>query len=469
MTQPFPNQRFLRGNFAPLRVECDAPDLVIVGDLPRDLHGTLLRNGPNPLFPPRDQYHMFSGDGMVHAFHIEDGRVSYRNRWVRTEKFERERSAGRALYGTFGNPATSDPAVRGTPYNVANTNVIWHGGRLLALEEFSPPFELDPASLASRGVFNFDGGVRGPLSAHPKIDAQTGALHAFAYGLDGAGSKRMAYYHIDASGQLARTVEFDAPYSCMVHDFIVTERYIVFPIFPLTISPSRARQGGPMLAWEPQLPSLLGCMPRSGGADDIVWYEGEACCVFHPLNAYDDGDTLTADMLRYDAGPGFPGADGSAADAAKAVARLERWRLPLNGNTRSYTTQRLDDQASEYPRLDERFTGLRHRYGFFATTRGEQGRAAVFDELVRYDFERNVKDSFCVPAGDFVSEPIFVPCAADAPEGRGYVLAVVYRGAQARSDLLVLDAEQLSAGPLAIAQLETRVPFGFHGNWMAAH
>ena len=467
MTQAFPKQRFLRGNFAPLRVECDAPDLVIDGELPRELHGTLLRNGPNPLFPPRDQYHMFSGDGMVHAFHIEDGRVSYRNRWVRTEKFERERVAGRALYGTFGDPSTSDSSVRGTRYNVANTNVIWHGGRLLALEEFSPPFELDPVTLASRGSHDYAGVVRGPLSAHPKIDAETGALHAFGYGLDGAGSTRMAYYHIDARGQATRTVEFDAPYASMVHDFIVTQHHIVFPIFPLTISPARARKGGPLLAWEPALPSLLGCMPRDGGADDIVWIEGEACCVFHPLNAYDDGTTLTADMLRYDAGPGFPGADGSAADPAKAVARLERWRLPLNGATHSYTMERLDDQASEYPRLDDRYAGLRHRYGFFATTLGEQGRAAVFDELARYDFDRNVKEIFRMPDGDFVSEPIFVPRTAHAPEGQGYLLAVAYRGAEARSDLLVLDAEQLAAGPLAIARLETRVPFGFHGNWMA--
>ena len=467
MTQAFPQQRFLRGNFAPLRVECDAPDLVIDGELPRDLRGTLLRNGPNPLFPPRDDYHMFSGDGMVHAFHIEDGRVSYRNRWVRTEKFTREHLAGRALYGTFGNPTTSDPTVHGTPYNVANTNVIWHGGRLLALEEFSPPFELDPTTLASRGPYDYGGVVRGPFSAHPKIDAETGALHGFAYGLDGAGSKRMAYYHIDARGAATRTVEFEAPYACMVHDFIVTQQHIVFPIFPLTISPARARKGGPLLAWEPDLPSLLGCMPRAGGADDIEWFEGEACCVFHPLNAYEDGDTVVADMMRYDAGPGFPGADGSAPDATKAVARLERWRLPLRGATRNFSTARLDDHASEYPRLDERYAGLRHRYGYFATTRGEQGRAAVFDELARYDFERNVKETYCLPPGDFVSEPIFVPRAADAAQGQGYLLAVVYRGAQARSDLLVLDAEQLAAGPLALAQLETRVPFGFHGNWKA--
>ncbi len=468
MTQPYPNQRFLRGNFAPLRTECDAPDLVITGELPRELNGSFLRNGPNPLYPPRDNYHMFSGDGMVHAFHIENGRVRYRNRWVRTAKFEREWAAGQALYGTFGNPATSDPSVRGTPYNVANTNVLFHGGRLLALEEFNPPFELDPVTLASRGSHDYGGALRGPMSAHPKVDAETGALHAFGYGLGGFGSRRMAYHHIDAAGRLTRSVEFDAPYAAMVHDFIVTRAHIVFPVFPLTISPERARRGGPMLAWEPQLPSLLGVMPRDGAASDIVWIEAEACCVFHPLNAYDDDDVLVADMLRYDAGPGFPGADGSAPDPALAVARLERWRIPVTNTGRAVAMERLDEQASEYPRLDERYAGLRHRFGYFATTRGEQGRAAVFDELARYDFVRGHKALYRLPAGDFISEPVFVPRASDAPEGQGFLLAVAYRAAQARSDLLVFDAEQLSAGPLATAHLETRVPFGFHGNWMPA-
>ena len=204
-----------------------------------------------------------------------------------------------------------------------------------------------------------------------------------------------------------------------------------------------------------------------GTAADLVWYQGEACCVFHPMNAYEEGGTLIADMMRYDAAPGFPGADGSAPDPAKAVARLERWRLPLNATR--YTVERLDEQASEYPRFDERYTGRAYRYGYFATTPGDQGRAAVFDQIARYDFATGHKDSFSVPAGDYVSEPIFVPRGADAPEGRGYLLVVVYRAAELRSDLLVLDAEQIAQGPLATAQLQTRVPFGFHGNWMPAH
>lgn len=468
MTRPFPRQRFLRGNFAPLRVECDAPDLVVEGELPRDLNGTLLRNGPNPMYPPRDHYHMFSGDGMVHAFRFEDGRVSYRNRWVRTAKLEAEMAAGEALFGTFGNPATSDPAVRGKPYNVANTNVLWHGGRLLALEEFSPPFELAADTLASLGPCDYDGRLSGPMTAHPKIDPVSGELHGFGYGIDGPGSRAMAYYVVDAAGQLAREVRFEAPYAAMVHDFAITAAHVLFPIFPLTVDPARAAAGGPILAWEPRLPAWIGVLPRGGDSDEVTWIEGEACCVFHPLNAFDTADTIVLDMLRYDAGPGFPHADGTPPDPAEAEARLERWRLPLDGRAGTWDCERLDDQASEYPRLDERYASLPHRYGYFASTPHEHGRAAVFDEIVRFDFERSRKDTWRLPAGDFVSEPIFVPRDAAAPEGTGYLLAVVYRGQERRSDVVVLDAGNVDAGPLARAALETRVPFGFHGNWMPA-
>jgi carotenoid cleavage dioxygenase-like enzyme len=132
MAQAFPQSPVFEGNFAPVSTESDAADLPIVGRLPDALAGTLYRNGPNPHFPPRDaQHHWFLGDGMVHAVHIEKGRASYRNRWVRTPKFEAEAAAGHALFGSWGSPATTDPSVAGTDGGVANTNVVWHAGRLL--------------------------------------------------------------------------------------------------------------------------------------------------------------------------------------------------------------------------------------------------------------------------------------------------------------------------------------------------
>jgi carotenoid cleavage dioxygenase-like enzyme len=189
MSQRFPAHPYLTAHFAPISFEADAADLPIWGEVPKDLGGTLYRNGPNPQFAPRDSnYHWFLGDGMIHAFHIEHGRVSYRNRWVQTPKFLAERAAHRALYGSWGDPITTDPSVRGKESGVANTNVIWHGGKLLAVEEAHQPFAIDPDTLASQGYWDFASALKtGRFTAHPKLDPAKGVgrLHPWTFDLAG--------------------------------------------------------------------------------------------------------------------------------------------------------------------------------------------------------------------------------------------------------------------------------------------
>ena len=466
MTQRFPDERFLSGNFAPVRTECDAPDLEIEGDWPEDLHGTLVRNGSNPLFPPRDRYHLFAGDGMLHAFAIGGGRVAYRNRWVRTEKWKLERQHGRALFGTFGNPITSDPVTAGTPYNVANTNVVWHGGRLLALEEGNPPFEVARGSLDSLGPFDFGGRLDGPMTAHPKIDPETGEMAFFGYNVGGMGQPGMSYHAVDAQGELIRSDRFEAPYAAMVHDFIVTPNWVVFPIFPATTSLERAIKGGPPIAWDESISSRFGFLRKQDPIESIHWIETEPCFVYHPMNAFEDGDRLVADLIRYDAAPGFPTASGERPDPAKAVGRLERWTFDLSGETDQPKVEVLDDLASEFPRLDERFAGLPYRHGFMASTTGPEGKNALFDQVVHVDLETGKAKRWHAGEGSFVGEPIFVPKTPNAEEGDGYLLSIVYRGPEHRSDLVVFDAQEVDSGPRARARLDLRVPHGFHGNWI---
>ncbi len=216
---------YLAGNFAPVRSEDDF-ELEVVGEFPSDLRGVFYRNGPNPQFEPRGHYHWFTGDGMIHAFFVEDGKVAYRNRYVRTPKWELEHAAGKALFGGF-DPRAADPSVMGKDSGVANTNIVWHAGRLLALEEGHKPFELDPASLESRGYVEPYGGR---VTAHPKIDPETGEMVWFGYSV-GAGwfTKTMSYGVTDAKGRVTRRDNFEAPFSSMVHDFLVTRRHALFP------------------------------------------------------------------------------------------------------------------------------------------------------------------------------------------------------------------------------------------------
>lgn len=467
MTQPFPDVSFLRGNFAPLLVECDAHDLVVEGELPRELAGSLYRNGPNPQYPPRGTSHWFAGEGMVHAFHIRDGRVSYRNRWVMTDKVRLEREAGRALFGVFNDPRTTDPSVLGRDPSLANTHIVWHAGKLMALEEAHAPVALDPLSLETEGEWTFGGALKANFTAHPKVDPLTGELLAFAYMAKGPGSADMAYYVVDRDGRLTRQDFFRAPYASMVHDFIATDRHVIFPVFPLTGDIGRAMQGGPFFAWEPEKGSHVGIMSRDGAIDSIRWFNAPACYVFHPLNAYSDGETVVADVLKYEVAPLFPDAQGRPVRGSEVGARLVRWTFDLAGNTDGFREEVLDDQPAEFPRLDERFAGLSYRWGFAAgrTAPVEPGGDDSFDTLLRYDLATGGKQSYLLPEGQKLSEPVFVPRAADAPEGDGWLLATVYRPRENRSDLAVFDATDIAAGPVARAHLPVRVPYGFHGSW----
>ena len=460
MDGPQRTNPFLNGNFAPVRDELDA-ELSLTGTWPADLAGALYRNGPNPQFEPRDaNHHWFAGDGMVHGFYVEGGQVSYRNRYVRTPKWKAENAAGRALFGTFGNPLTTDPSVLGQDSGVANTNIVWHAGRLLALEEGHPPTAMDPASLETQGYVE---AYRGKVTAHPTIDPETGEMVWFAYS-DGEAplNAGMAYGVTGADGAVARREAFEAPYASMVHDFLVTRRYAAFPILPLTGSLERAMRGGPPFAWEPGRGAFVGVIDRKAGVSSLRWFETDPCYVFHPMNAWEEGETLVADVMEYPAAPLFPNADGSR--GANVVARLVRWTLDLTGGTDAIKREPLDDMPGEFPRFDERRAGLAYRHGWFA---GDSGRedGFSFDALAHYDATTGKRASWVAPAGDAVGEPIFVPRSAEAAEGDGWLLAVVYRAVSNTSDLALFDATDVAAGPIALAHAPRRVPFGFHGNW----
>lgn len=457
-------------NFGPVQIEGDAWDLTVKGALPRDLAGALYRNGPNPHFPTADaRNHWFTGDGMIHSVQIENGRAHYRNRWVRTPKWLAEHDAGRALFAGFGGKLADAPSTA-TDSGVANTNIVWHGGRLLALEEGHRPTEMVPGTLETRGYVDLGGGAEGPFTAHPKLDPVTGEMVFFGYGASGRLSAGMSYGTLDAAGRLTRFDRFDAPYSSMVHDFIVTDRHVLFPILPLTGSLERAMRGKPPYAWEPEKGAYVGVMKRDASVNEIVWFRGESCYVFHVMNAWDEGDKIVADVMQFEEPPLFPRASGGMTDPKKSQARLCRWTFDLAANTDTFSQVYLDDLAGEFPRIDDRHAGLAYRHGWFACN-GElrpPGNGGTFGAIAHRDARSGNRTIFELPAGDATSEPVFVPRTPDSAEGDGWLLAVVWRAAENRSDMIVLEATDIAAGPVATVELPVRVPFGFHGNFVAA-
>ena len=459
---------YLAHGFAPVGMECEYHHLVVEGDMPRELNGTFYRIGPNPQFPPRGNYNPLNGDGMVHAFHLQDGIVSYRNRWVRTQQWTMEHAAGRALFGTSGLPADNDEGVRGLRTDgVANTNIVWHGGRLLALEEGHGPIAMDPDSLATIGRWSFDDRLPRNMTAHPKIDPESGEMIFFANFPTGRLTGDLELYFANASGEITRSRTIAGPFPALVHDFAVTEDFVIVAYCPVTVSIKRAMAGGPAIAWEPEIGTHVAITPRKDGNDDIRWFTGPACMAWHSMNAFNEGSRVVVDVCQQEAAV-FPRADGSPTDPRCTTQLLTRWNFDWTrpGN---FSVERLSDERCEYPRIDERRLGRSYRYGFVACLGGPGSHDLFHRGIARFDHASREMRIYAAGPRCAVAEPVFVPRDPEAREGEGFVLTNIYDEDRDTSYLAIFDAEEIERGPIARAHLDHRVPVGFHGNWRPYH
>lgn len=464
----FPDIPLYQGWGAPLRLESDIRDLeVIFGAVPSDLDGTLYRCGPDRQYPPMLGDDIFiDGEGMVHMFRIENGHVDYKSRWVRNERFLLQERARRSLFGRYRNRYSNDPSVAGKNQGTANTNVIWHGRKLLVLKEDSLPIEIDPNTLETKRDWNYDGHVKAvSMSAHPKLDPARNELLTFSYQARGDGTTDVVFYVIDAEGKLVHEVWFNAPYPGMVHDFGVSEEHAIFPFFPLITDMDVLRKGGPFYQWHPDKESVFAVLPRRGKASDIRWFRGPAASAGHMMNAVSEGEKVHLDLCLYDGNcfPFFPMPNGAQTDPVPPI--LTRLTFDLAGNTDGFLKAPLCPVPSEMPRTDDRFQGRQYRHGYMISYRSADGTSAVGH------IDRSTGKLLSWHPGEHsgVQEPQFVPRHRDAPEGDGYIFVLVNRMAENRSDLAILNASQIEAGPLALVKLPVRVRSTFHGMWVPAH
>jgi carotenoid cleavage dioxygenase-like enzyme len=249
----------LTGAFAPVREERTDLDLEVIGELPTELVGTYVRNGPNPRTGVSPSW--FAGTGMLHGVRLERGRARwYRNRWI------------------DGDYAP-------------NTNVIRHAGRLLALVETRPPVEVTD-ELETIGPYTFGGAIGSSMTAHPKICPRTGELLFFAYGPE---RPHLTYYRADALGKVVHRADIDVPAMTYMHDFAITERHVVFYSLPVLVGDWRSPVP---LRWDDHFPARFGVLPRDGTNDDIRWFDVEPCTVSHVLNAHEERGTVVVDATR---------------------------------------------------------------------------------------------------------------------------------------------------------------------------
>lgn len=429
---------WLSGNFAPIEKEVEAFDLAVAGALPPALSGVFMRTGPNPMREPSP--HWFLGDGMVHGVRIEKGKARwYRNRYVDTALRRR-------------NVSTRDLSIHGDrTASTANTNIVRHAGRIFALEEAHFPYEIT-GELETKGCESFGGKLTTALTAHPKICPETGEMLAFGYGFL---PPYLTYHRFDREGRLVQSEEIPVGGPTMIHDFGVTRRHVIFMDLPIVFDMATAMQGGMPYRWSDDYPARLGVMPRSGSAGDLKWFDIPSCYVFHPLNAYDDGDAIVLDVARY---------EKMWVKGFDVPAHLHRFRLDLK--TGIAKGEQLDDFPVEFPRVRDEKAGFKHRYGYAITTHeGDDAGFTLGTGIVKFDLDRGETKVADLGKGRLPSETVFA--ATGAGEDEGYLLSIVYDAARGGSDFIVLDATDIAKGPIATVALPQRVPFGFHGAWFA--
>ena len=460
---------FLQGNFAPVREEVTADDLTVVGELPPELDGMFVRNGPNPQFPPIKNHHVFEGDGMLHGVRIRGGRASYRNRYVRTPYWKAERAAGRALFGSFLDPPGVAMLLRlirnglnRLPMikNTANTALVYHSGRLLALWEGGEPHEIQVPDLDTVCTYTYGGKLKHQFTAHPKVDPATGEMLFFGYSMF---KPSVQYGVVSAQGELADITTISIPRPVIMHDFAITPRHTIFIDVPLTVSVKRLLRGQPLLKFEPERGARFGVLPRYGSSQDIKWFEVSPCYVFHTLNAYEDGDEVVLLACRTEEFPDSffmpPTArTGDAPPIGKEFAPvMYRWRLNLKTGTAR--EEALDDIPTDFPRINEGLVGSRTRYGYAFNI-------SEYNELLKYDFEKGTSERHGHGKRRIGGEGVFVPRPNAGAEDDGWLVTYVHDEESGTSELIVIESQDFSAPPVARVRIPARVPYGFHAAWI---
>ncbi|MGW1419966.1 carotenoid oxygenase family protein [Bradyrhizobium manausense] len=456
MPEPvFPSKGFY-GPVPAFRFEADIRDCEVIGQLPRDLIGAYFRVGGDRAYPSLEDDVLINGDGIMSMFRFEDGGVDYRCRYVETERLRHERRVRRRLYGKYRNEFTDDASTTGTDRdNTANTYAFSHHGRLFALREDSHPTEIDPRTLQTLGTWNCGNRLKSKtMTAHPKIDPDTGEWWSYGLFAYKRYEGEMNLQVIDRNGRLIREEEFMTPYPGISHDFAITEQHIIFPIMPLTVDMRRVKQGGDFYAYDPDLAPVYGIMPRSGSVSEIRWFKAPGAFMAHVMNAYSEGHLvhLDAPIARGNSFGMFRDVSGHQTDPTMGIPTISRLTFDLKGG--DVSIKPFPGSIGEMPRCDERFTSKRYRYGFHKSR----------DGIVRIDWQNGERSVYATPnAPGGAQEPVFVPRAPDAREGEGFVVCLVNVDAENRAELVVIDAEKMTEGPVATIRLPFNQPQAFHG------
>ncbi len=437
------SDRHPRDNFAPVTEECSALDLEVRGRVPDGLDGQYVRTGRNA-FPDSDPHHRPAHAGMVHGTRLGSGRaLSYRNRWIRPPPIPRHMERDVLVPAGDGSAA-----------------LFTHAGQLYATAELSLPCLLS-STLETLGLSDFGAALPAGAAPHTRQDPRTGELHVLSYHFE---LPYVRHHRINGRGQLVESRALPWQRPSMVHDFGLLESHLVVFDMPLLFSEDALLDGQPLpYRWHPEEGARIGLIPRKGSTVDAEWFELEPFWVSHLA-----GVQSTQNQIVIDAIVAPPHYQRDFTDEAEGQRRLARCTLDRARKVALLET--LDSDPQEHPARDTRRPYGESRWLWTtACEHDPDGCLPVGRRLYRHDLVTGARAEVWIPESGLCGEVTFVPADERASEGKGWLLGYVWHPENERSELLVLDAMQPDAAPVARVTLPQRVPFGTHGCWLPAN
>ncbi|MBV9385730.1 MAG: carotenoid oxygenase family protein [Chroococcidiopsidaceae cyanobacterium CP_BM_ER_R8_30] len=450
----------------------------VEGQIPAKLNGTLFRNGPGLLdVNGHPIHHPFDGDGMISAITFTNGRAHFRNRFVRTAAYLEEQAAGKILYrGVFGTQKPGGFLANAFDFrlkNIANTNIIYWGGKLLALWEAADPHRLDPQTLETLGKDSLNG-VLSPgeaFAAHPRFDPSCnqddGAPCLVNFSIKPGLSTTITIFELDPAGNIIRKQAHSVPGFAFIHDFAITPNYCLLFQNPVSFNPLPFvlgwRGAAECIKFQPNQPTRIIVIPRHT-SKPVQLLETQSGFVFHHANAFEQGDEIFVDSICYETFPEVkPQSDFREVDFAD-LSSGQLWRFHLNLKDQTVSRQLVEGRCCEFPSIHNGRVGRAYRYLFLGAAHAETGNAPL-QAILKIDLESGKRQLWSAAPRGFMSEPIFVPRPDASKEDDGWVLAVVYDAAYHRSDVVILDGRGFSQGPIARMHLKHHIPYGLHGSF----
>ena len=452
----------------------------IEGTIPPNIQGTLFRNGPGLLdIAGTPIHHPFDGDGMISAFYFQNGKAYFRNRFVETAAYLEEKAAGKILYrGVFGTQKPGglvnnifDIKLK----NIANTNVIYWGDKLLALWEAAEPHLLNPQTLETIGIDYLDGVLKpgDSWAAHPWVDPHSvlddGQPCLVNFSITPGLSSKVTVFESAPDGKILRRHSHIIPGFSFIHDFAITPHYCVFFQNPVNFNPLPFLFGlkgaGECVEFQPSKPTRVVLIPRDPNNKQVQTFMVDSGFVFHHANAFETGDLVCIDSIAYATLPQVqPNSDYKDVNFDNLdPGRL--WRFTLNLQDGTIERQLIEKTCCEFPAVNPDKVGRDYRYLFIGAAHQDTGRNAPLQAIAKLDLETGKRQLHSFAPHGYVSEPIFVPKPDATAEDEGWILTLVYNGKDHRSSLAILDGQNIAGEPVALLHLKHHIPYGLHGSW----